>query len=326
MKLRCLVLGCAVLFSIALRAHAQTTAGAGAYPDHWVKLIVPYPAGGPSDLIARILGQKLSEEWGQAVVIENRAGGSSAVGASIVARAPPDGYTLLAALDTTLVYNPTTIANLSYDPKAFAPISLTTNNTPLLIVPAAGARSARELIDRARRAPGKLTYGTGIFPARLAGYLFNQAAKIQTTEVVYRGSAEIVEALLNGSIDYSFDGLSSSLPMIRAGKLRPLAKLAARRITPFPSLPKLSDAAGLPALADISVWSGIVAPAGTPPAIVDKIQKSIARALAEPAVADRLDKMGISVLSSTPEEFQRLIDHDTMRWTKFMQDSGLKMQ
>lgn len=324
MKLRWLVLGCAVLASIALRAHAQTTAGA--YPDHWVKLIVPYPAGGPGDLTARILGQKLSEEWGQAVVIENRAGGSSAVGASIVARAPPDGYTLLAAMDTTLVYNPTTIASLSYDPKAFAPVSLMTNNTPLLIVPAAGARSTRDLIDRARRAPGKLAYGAGIFPARLAGYLFNKAAQIQTTEVVYRGSAEIVEGLLNGSIDYSFDGLSSSLAMIRAGKLRPLAKLAARPIAPFPSLPRLSDDAGLPALADISVWSGIVAPAGTPPAIVGKIQGSIARALAEPEVADRLEKVGISVLSSTPEEFQRVIDRDTMRWTKFMHDSGLKMQ
>ena len=325
MKPHHLVLACAVLLSIALRAHADTTR-AGAYPDHWVKVIVPYPAGGPIDLATRILGQKLSQDWSQPVVIENRAGGSSAVGASIVAHAPPDGYTLLAAMDTTLVFNPITVPNLSYDPKAFAPISLTTNNTPLLIVPAAGPRSTRELIDRAKSAPGKLTYGAGVLPARLAGYLFNKLAKIQTTEVVYHGSAEIVEALLNGSINYSFDGLSASLPMISAGKLRPLAKLAAHPLSPFPALPKLSDDAGLPALADISVWSGIVAPAGTPPAIVGKIQKSIARALAEPEVADRLDKMGISVLSSTPDEFQRLIDEETMHWTKIIRDGGLKMQ
>jgi tripartite-type tricarboxylate transporter receptor subunit TctC len=307
-------------------SQARADSIADNFPTKPVKIVVPFPAGGPIDLMARTLGQKLSEDWKQPVVIENRAGGNSAIGAIAVAHARPDGYTLLIAMDTTLVYNPIIVNKLTYDPKDFAPISLTTNNTPLLIVPADGPLTTRELIARARASPGKLNYGAAVLPARLAGYLFNSLSGIQSTEIVYRGSAEIVQGLLTGSIDYSFDGLSASLAMIREGKLRPLSKLAARPLSALPTLPRLTDDAELAGFGDISIWSGIVAPADTPPTIIDKVQKSVAVALSTPDVVERLDNVGISVLSSTSAQFQGFIHDETERWSKVVKESGLKIE
>lgn len=328
MTIQRLVSVCALLLSMAASAPAlgQAAPTVDDYPNRPVKIIVPFPPGGPLDLMARTLGQKLSDDWKQTVVIENRAGGNSAVGAAAAARAEPDGYTLLVAMDTTLVYNPITVSKLAYDAKAFTPISLATNNTPLLIVPADGPKTTKELIARAKAAPGKLNYGAAVLPARLAGYLFNSLSGIQSTEIVYRGSAQVVQGLLSGTVDYSFDGLSASLALIREGKLRPLAKLAARPLTPLPSLPRLADDAELPGFGNISIWSGIVAPVGTPPAVVAKVQRSVAAALANPEMAARLDNVGISVVSSTPEQFQQFIDDETVRWSKVIKESGLKIQ
>jgi tripartite-type tricarboxylate transporter receptor subunit TctC len=169
---------CALLSILATPELARAQAGsADAFPSRPVKIVVPFPAGGPVDLMTRTLGQKLSEEWKQPVVIENRAGGNSTVGASSVARAEPDGYTLLIAMDTTLVYNPITVSKLPYEPKDFVPISLTTNNTPLLIVRADGPKSVKELLAQAKASPGKLNYGAAVLPARLAGYLFQFAGR-----------------------------------------------------------------------------------------------------------------------------------------------------
>jgi tripartite-type tricarboxylate transporter receptor subunit TctC len=328
MTIRRLVSLCALLLSMAVSAPAigQAAPPADGYPNRPVKIIVPFPPGGPIDLMARTLGQKLNEDWKQPVVIENQAGGNSAIGAAAVAHASPDGYTLLVAMDTTLVYNPITVSRLTYDPKDFTPISLTTNNTPLLIVPANGPRTTKELIERAKASPGSLNYGAAVLPARLAGYLFNSLSGIQSTEIVYRGSTEIVQGLLTRSIDYSFDGLSASLAMILEGKLRPLAKLAERPLTPLPALPRLADDAELPGFGNISIWSGIVAPVGTPPAVIAKVHRSVAAALAVPEIIDRLDKVGISVLSSTPEQFRSFIYDETVRWNKVIKDSGLQIQ
>jgi tripartite-type tricarboxylate transporter receptor subunit TctC len=319
---------CALSLCAALSALATGEAAPSAddYPSRAVKIIVPFPPGGPLDLVARTLGHRLSEDWKQPVVIENQSGGNSAIGAAAAARATADGYTLLAAMDTTLVYNPIIVAKLTYDPKDFTPISLITNNTPLLMVPADGPKTTKELIERAKAAAGKLNYGAAVLPARLAGYLFNSLSGVQSTEIVYRGSSEIVQGLLTRSIDYSFDGLSASLPLIRQGTLRPLAKLAARPLTPLPALPRLADEAELPGFGDISIWSGIVAPVGTPPAVIAKIQRSVAAALATPEIIERLDQVGISVISSTPEQFQRFMDAETVRWRKVIKDSGLQIR
>jgi tripartite-type tricarboxylate transporter receptor subunit TctC len=324
------MLGQLIKYSVLLSLAAAPSlalgqaAPADTFPNAPVKIVVPFPAGGPLDLMTRTLGQKLSEDWKQPVVIENRPGGNSTVGAIAVARARPDGYTLLIAMDTTLVYNPVTVGKLPYEPKDFAPISMTTNNTPLLIVQSNGPKTTKELIARAKAAPGTLNYGAAVMPSRLAGYLFNSLAGIKSTEIVYRGSSEIVQGLLTGSIDYSFDGLSASLALIREGKLRPLARLAERPLSALPDLPKLDDE--LPGFGNISIWSGIVAPTGTPPAIIDKIQKSVAVALALPEIAERLDKVGISVVSSTPSQLQSFIDDETARTTKIVKESGLKIQ
>jgi tripartite-type tricarboxylate transporter receptor subunit TctC len=294
------------------------------YPSRPVSIIVPYPSGGPVDLMARTLGQKLSDDWHQPVVILNRPGGNSAVGAIAAARANPDGYTLLVGMDTTLVYNLVAGSKVDYELKDFAPISMTTNNTPLLIAPANGPKSIGELIARAKEAPGKLNYGAAVFPSRIAGYLFNSLAGIKTTEILYRGSSEIVQGLLTGSIDYSVDGLSASPSLIRDGKLRPLARLASRPLSALPDLPNLDN--GLPGFGNISIWSGLVAPAGTPQTIIETIQHAVADALATPDIVGRLDKVGISVTSSTPAEFQKFINDETARAAKIIKESGLTLE
>jgi tripartite-type tricarboxylate transporter receptor subunit TctC len=321
---------CAVaLFSllVAMQVGAQPAAdGAQTFPNRPVKLIVPFPPGGPTDLMARVYGQKLSEQWGQPVVIENRAGGNSAIGAQQTARAAPDGYTLLVAMDTTLVMNPITIANLPYDAlKDFAPISLTAQNTSLLIVRADGPATAQELIAKAKANPGKLNYGAGIITTRLAGYLFSRMAGIQTVFIPYKGSAEVVQGLLTGSIDFSIDGVSASLPLIRQGTLRALAKLNNRPLAALPDLKPLSEAANLPALGEISTWAGLVAPAGTPTAVIDKIQRAIARVAADAEVSSKLQNFGIVAVSSTPVEFDRYYRGELDRWSKVFKDSGITL-
>ncbi len=218
---------------MAVQSAAQTPpdATAQAFPSRPVRMIVPFPPGGPTDLMARVFGQKLSEEWGQPVVVENRPGGNSAIGAQQTARAAPDGYTLLVAMDTTLVMNPITTADLPYNPlKDFTAISLTAQNTSLLIVRADGPNTAQELIARAKANPGKLNYGAGTITTRLAGYLFSRMAGIDTVFIPYKGSAEVVQGLLTGSIDFSIDGVAASLALIKDGKLRALAISAPLRV------------------------------------------------------------------------------------------------
>jgi tripartite-type tricarboxylate transporter receptor subunit TctC len=316
-------------FLLALQSAAQTfpDALAQAFPSRPVRMIVPFPPGGPTDLMARVFGQKLSEEWGQPVVIENRAGGNSAIGAQQTAKAAPDGYTLLVAMDTTLVMNPITTTDLPYNAlKDFAPISLTAQNTSLLIVRAAdGPTTAQELIARAKANPGKLNYGAGTITTRLAGYLFSKMAGIDTFFIPYKGSAEVVQGLLTGSIDFSIDGVAASLALIQDGKLRALAKLNNRPLSVLPDLQPLSIAANLPGLGEISTWAGLVAPAGTPPAIVDKIQRAVAKVAADSEVTSKLSNFGISAVSTTPAEFDRYFRSELDRWSKVFNESGIKL-
>jgi tripartite-type tricarboxylate transporter receptor subunit TctC len=296
------------------------------FPSRPVKMIVPFPPGGPTDLMARVFGQKLAERWGQPVVIENRAGGNSSIGAELTAKSPPDGYTLLVAMDVTLVMNPITTANLPYDAqKDFAPISLTALNTSLLVVPANGPQTVQELIAKAKANPGKLNYGAGIITTRLAGYLFSRLAGIDTLFIPYKGSAEVVRGLLTGSIDFSIDGVSASIPLIKEGKLRALAKLNNRPLTALPDLKPLSVAANLPELGEISTWAGLVAPAGTPSTVIDFIQRDVAAVAADPEVGAKLQGFGIVATSSTPSEFNRYYRSELERWSKVFRDSGITL-
>jgi tripartite-type tricarboxylate transporter receptor subunit TctC len=312
----------------ALPSGAQEAFDAKAFPTRPIRIIVPFPAGGPTDILARVVAQRMSEDWGQPVVVENRPGANTVIGAQQVARAAPDGYTLLAAMDTTLVMNPATIKNLPYDPfRDFAAVTLAAKNTSLLTVRAdGGPKTIGELISGAKVNSGKLNYGAGIITTRLAGYLFNREAGIDVQLVPYKGSAEVVQALLTGAVDYIIDGVASSLPLIQSGKFRALAKLNSRPLPALPEVQPLSIAAGMPALEDISSWIAIVAPARTPRPIVDKIQQEVARMYADPVLYDRLQKAGINAVSSTPEEFDVFFRKEAVRWEKAFRESGIQLE
>lgn len=318
----------ATIAFLAGPAFAQTKPDAAkGYPNHAIRIIVPFPAGGPTDINMRVIGQYMSEAWGQPVIIENRPGGNTSIGAEVVARAPPDGYTLLAAMDTTLVMNPATTAKLPYDPfKDFSVITLTAKNTSLLTVLAAhGPKDVKELIAKGKANPGKLNFGAGTITTRLAGYLFAQQAGIDIVTVPYKGSADVVRGLLTGTVDFIVDGTASSLPLIKAGTFRPLAKLNSRPLEALPDVKPLAVAADLPALDNISTWIGLVAPAGTPPAIVNKLHDEVAKIYANPVVAKKLENAGINAVTTTPAEFDSFFRSEAKRWTKVFKDSGIEL-
>ena len=265
---------------------------ADAFPTRAIKIVVPFPAGGPSDVLARMIGQKMSEDWGQPVVIENRPGANTVLGAQQVAKAAPDGYTLLMAIDSTLTMNQYLYRTPPYDPfNDFAPITLTAKTMQLLIVNAASdVKTVNDLISRAKAQPGKLNYGAGTITTKLTGYLFNKSAGIETVLVPYNGSAEVAQGLLTKSVDFSFDGPSASLSLIQGGQFRVLAKFDPRPFPPVPDLPLITTA--MPNMDEITVWLGLVAPKGTPAAVIDKIQAEVAKALADPDVKAKADARG----------------------------------
>jgi tripartite-type tricarboxylate transporter receptor subunit TctC len=308
-------------------AQGAETADVQNYPNRPVRIVVPFPAGGPTDILMRVVGQRMSEVWSQPVVIENQPGANTAIAAARVAKMPADGYTLLAAMDVTMVLNPIASRSLGYDPlKDFAPITLASKNTSLLSVRAEdGPSSVKELIARAKANPGKLNYGAGIITTRLAGYLFNREAGLDVQYIPFNGSAPTVQGLLTGSVDYIVDGTASSLPLIQTGKLRALAKLNSRPLPALPDVKPLATEAGIPALDDISTWIGLVAPAGTARGIIDKIQREVATMYADPAIAEKLEKSGISAVSSTPEEFDAFVRKELTRWGQVFRDSGIQL-
>ena len=317
-----------MLAPLAVAGHACAQGAADSYPSRPIRIIVPFPAGGPTDILARVIAQRMNEDWGQPVLVENRPGGNTTIGALLAAKAPPDGYTLLAAMDTTLVMNPVTTSNLPYDPfRDFTPITMAASNTSLLTVRVAdGPATVKELIAKAKANPGKLNYGAGTITTRLAGYLFNKMAGIDVVFIPYKGSADVVQGLLTGSVDFIVDGTASSLPLIHSGKFRALAKLTSRPHPALPEVKPLAVAADLPALEDISTWSGLVAPAGTPPAVIDKIQREVAKMYADPAIIDKLEKSGIAAVSSTPAEFGAFYRKEMDRWSKVFRESGIKFE
>jgi len=297
---------------------------ADAFPTRAIKIVVPFPAGGPSDVLARMIGQKMSEDWGQPVVIENRPGANTVLGAQQVAKAAPDGYTLLMAIDSTLTMNQYLYSTPPYDPfNDFAPITLTAKTMQLLIVNAASdVKTVKDLISRAKAQPGKLNYGAGTITTKLTGYLFNKSAGIETVLVPYNGSAEVAQGLLTKSVDFSFDGPSASLSLIQGGQFRVLAKFDPRPFPPVPDLPLITTA--MPNMDEITVWLGLVAPKGTPAAVIDKIQAEVAKALADPAVKTKADASWLFPATSTPAEFAAFIRKEAQRWSTVVKETGMK--
>jgi tripartite-type tricarboxylate transporter receptor subunit TctC len=320
MTTRCLAL--ALLALLIGSAAAQERPDA--FPSRSIKIVVPFPAGGPSDVLARMIGQKMTEDWGQPVVVENRPGANTVLGAQQVAKAAPDGYTLLMAIDSTLTMNQYLYRTPPYDPfNDFAPVTLVGKTMQLLIVNAASdVKTVRDLIAKAKAQPGKLNYGAGTISTKLTGYLFNKTAGVDTVLVPYNGSAEVAQAVLTKSVDFSFDGPSASLSLIEGGQFRVLAKFDPRPFPPVPDLPLISTE--VPAMDEITVWLGLVAPKGTPTPIIDKLQAEVAKILADPAIKAKADASGLYPATSTPAEFAAFIRKEAKRWSVVVKDSGMK--
>jgi tripartite-type tricarboxylate transporter receptor subunit TctC len=305
-------------------AAAQTATDAASYPNRAIRIIVPFPAGGPSDVLARLIGQKMTEAWKQPVVVENRPGANTVIGAQIVAKAPADGYTLLMAIDSTLTMNQYLYRTPAYDPiNDFAPVSLVAKTMQLLMVNSASdAKTLDDLIGKAKKAPGKLNYGAGTITTKLTGFLFNKTAGVNTVLLPYNGSAEVTHGLLTKSVDFAFDGPSAAASLIQSGQIRVLAKFDDRPFPPAPSTPVIQSA--LPGLDQITVWLGLVAPKGTPAAIVEKLQRQVAASLADPAVKTKADASGLYPATSTPGEFGDFIRKEAERWKVIVAESGMR--
>jgi tripartite-type tricarboxylate transporter receptor subunit TctC len=307
-----------------LSALAVAPASAQDYPTRAIRIIVPFPAGGPSDVLARLISDRMSVDFQQPVVVENRPGANTVIGAEAAAKAAPDGYTLLMAIDSTLVMNQYLYKALPYDPIGdFAPISVVAKTIGLLVVNAqSDVKSVQDLVAKAKAAPGKLNYGAGTISTKLQGYLFNDAAGIDTVLVSYNGSSEVAHGILTKSVDFVFDGPSAELPLIQSGDLRALAKLDTRPFPALPDLPTLDAAAGLH-LGDLTVWLGLVAPHGTPAPVIDKLQKETGKILNDAAIKARADAVGLYPVSSTPAEFAAFIKSEAARWEPVVKKSGL---
>jgi tripartite-type tricarboxylate transporter receptor subunit TctC len=313
------------LFALGLGLPSRAQEGA-TWPNQTIRMIVPFPAGGPADIVARVVSERLAQAWGQAIVIENKPGANTAIAAAQVAKAPANGYTLLVVMDVTMVLNPLTSKSMSYDPiRDFEPISLLSKNTSLLTVHVDGPKTLAELVALGRANPGKLNFGAGILTTRLAAELFNKETGIVAQFVPFQGSPPTVQALLSKSVDYIVDGQAASLPLIQAGMFRALAKTKDGPVPALPQLRSLAVEAAKPVLEDVSTWIGVVAPTGTPRAIIDKVQGEIARVYADPAMVDRLLKSGINPVSATPEAFARFIQTETQRWSKVVKEAGVEL-
>ena len=312
-----------VAASGAAAAEEQSAAG---FPNRPIRLIVPFPAGGPSDIVARLIGQKMSEGWGQPVVIENRPGANTIIGAQAAAKAAADGYTLFMAIDSSLVMNQYLHKSLPYDPlNDFAPITLTAKTISVLTVAASGPKSVKELIAKAKAEPGKLNYGAGTITAQLMGHLFHKAAGLYIVHVPFKGTPETLNGLLTGSVELIYAANQIVAPLVANGQVRALAKLDRDAPPSMAAIPALADAAGLSDLDDLSVWLGLVAPKGTPKPIIDKINAEVVKILTDPAVKERSERTGNYPVTNTPEQFSAFIVKEADRWGKAIKDSGIKL-
>ena len=315
----------------AVLALMLATAGASAqgYPTKPIRLVVPYPAGGPLDIMARAIGQKLTEAWKQPVVVDNRAGAGGNIGADFVAKSAPDGYTLLMGAVATHAINPSLYSKIPYDPvKDFAPVALVAQVPNILVVnPAVPAKTVSELIALARAKPGTLNFGSGSTGStgHLAGELFNTMAGVKMVHIPYKGAAPATADLLGGQVQLMFDNLASALPNVKAGKLRALAVTTLARSAAIPGLPTIAES-GLAGF-DLTTWFGLLVPAGTPPEIVARLNAEIVRALDAKDMRERLEKMGAEPLSNnTPEHFAAFIRSEAAKYARVVKDSGAKVE
>ncbi len=317
--LRCIV-------AVALSAAAASPALAQ-YPAKPVRIIVPFPPGGPTDVVGRMVATKLTEAYGQQFVVENRAGAGGTVGSEAVSQAPADGYTLLYGSTSTLAMAPSLYRKLGYDPrKSFAPVSLVSTGPLLIAVNAAlPATTLAQLIALAKDKPGTLNYGSAgnATPPHLAAELFKNLAGVDLVHVPYKGGGPALLAVAGGEVQLIFEGMVTLLPQIKAGRLRALAITGGARDPALPDVPTVAEA-GLPAF-QVNFWSGLVAPAGTPPDVVAGLNAALRKSLSTADARDTLTKFGLVPATSSPGEFARFIETEIARWEKAIQSSGAKV-
>jgi tripartite-type tricarboxylate transporter receptor subunit TctC len=305
---------------LGVAAHAQ-----GDYPNRSIRVIVPFPPGGGTDIVSRTVAAKLTERWKVPVVVENRPGGNTIIAAEAAARSAPDGYTLFVPIDSTLAMNQHLYQKLPYDPIAgFMPITLATSMPMVLAVnPGVPAKDARELIALAKSKGGQFAYAHGALPAQVAGEVFESMAKVDMLSVPYKGSAPAMTDTIGGTVPAIFDALGPAMPHIKAGKVRALAVTSSKRSSALPDVPTLAES-GLPGM-DLVTWIGFVAPAGVDSGIVAKLNGEIVKILQLPETKQQFAALGMDVVGSTPEQFAKTIENDAVRFGRIIKSAGIRI-
>jgi len=299
---------------------------AQAYPSKPIRYIVPFPAGGGQDLVVRALAPRMSEALGQTVIVDNRPGAATMVGAELAAKSPPDGYTVFNGSNTTLAINPNLYSKVPYDPlKDFAAVTQIASLPNLLVVhPSLPVRTVKELAALARNRPGQLNYGssgTGT-PAQLAGVMFGDEAHAKLVHVPYRGSSQALTALISGETQMMFGSMTSTLPFVKSGRLRAIAVTGAKRSLAAPEVPTVAEAA-FPGFEAVT-WYGLFVPAGTPAAIVSKLNAEVVKILRAPDFRDWLVAQGADSVGSTPDELAAFVKTELVKYAKIVKDSGMR--
>ena len=295
------------------------------FPSRPLRLVVPFPPGGAADILARGISPRLSGQLRQQMIVDNRPGANGVIGFEVVARSPADGHTLLLGFTTGVAINPLLVSKVSYDPeKDFVPFSMLSRTPMTLIVsPSFPANSVKDLVALAKATPGKLTYaspGTGN-PNHIAGELFKLSAGVDLVHVPYKGAGPVMTDVIGGHVPVAFVTLAAALPQLRAGKLKLLAMTSDRRWSALPDVPTMSEA-GVRGL-EIVEWFGILAPAGTPKAVIARLNEEIVTAVRSPEVQARLVEQGLEPVTTTSEEFRTVIRSDIAKWSKAIKQMGI---
>jgi tripartite-type tricarboxylate transporter receptor subunit TctC len=320
----------AALAALAVAATAAIPAGAfaqAAYPNKTVTIVVPFAAGGTTDILARIIGQALTTELGQPVIVDNRAGAGGNIGGALAAKAPADGYTLFMGTVGTHAINASLYKKMPFDPiKDFAPLTRVANVPNLLVAnPAQPYKSVKELIAYAKANPGKVNFGSSGNGSsiHLSGELFKSLAKVDMVHVPYKGSAPAVTDLLGNQIGIMFDNMPSAIQHVRSGKLVPIAVTTAKRSPELPNVPTIAEA-GVPGY-EATSWFGMFAPTGTPAPVLTKLNTALVKVLNQAEVKKKINEQGAETYSETPEQFAAFIKTESVKWGKVVQESGASL-
>lgn len=314
-----------VLLALTTALKVTTAIAQGSdFPTRPIRIVVPFPAGGPTDILARVVGQKMADQMGQPILVDNRPGANTSIGASAVAKAPADGYTLLMAIDNTLAMNQYLYAKLPYDPsKDFDAIGKVAVSPLIVVSGTKGPSSMTELLARIKTNARQVTYGHGTFTTQFAGEMLRREAGKDMVDVPYRGSAAVTQGLLSNDVVFTIDGITAALPHIQKGTFHALAKLSNR---PLPALAKIPTLAEMGVkFPEVEVWMALVAPRGTPGPVVERLNRELLQALGAESVQQKLNDLGLIVDGSTPDALRQFIAAESAKWKPVIESTGIKL-